>query len=83
MKQLIFMCLLALLLPSCKSCQASYEERRKGVQVVCPTCNFVTSENTYYAVDTAKQPNIIYRVDFKAGGWYYKASDVNQLIRVN
>lgn len=83
MKQIFFMCLLALLLPSCRSCNASYEERRKGVQNVCPTCNFVMSESTYYAVDTAKQPNIIYRVQFKGGGLYYKASDVDHLIRVN
>jgi hypothetical protein len=62
---------------------ADYSERLKGVQKVCPTCNFVMSEHRYYAVDTSKQPNIIYQVYFKDGGVWYKASDVDHLIRIN
>lgn len=62
---------------------APTEERAAGVRKVCPHCTFVTSENRYYAVDTSKQPNIIYIVDFKNGGWFYTASDVDHLIRVN
>jgi hypothetical protein len=62
---------------------ADYSERLKGVQKVCPTCNFVMSERSYYAVDTSKQPNIIYQVYFKSGGIWYKASDVDHLVRIN
>lgn len=81
MRNLLIACIL--LLSSCSSMVADYSERLKGVQKVCPTCDFVTSENRYYAVDTAKQPNIIYQVYFKGGGIWYKASDVDHLIRIN
>ena len=81
MKHLTIACIL--LLSSCSSMVADYSERLKGVQKVCPTCNFVMSEHSYYAVDTAKQPNIIYQVYFKSGGIWYKASDVDHLVRVN
>jgi hypothetical protein len=62
---------------------ADYKERAEGVRKVCPNCTFVTSEGRYYAVDTSKQPNIIYIVCFKSGGYYYTASDVDHLVRVN
>jgi hypothetical protein len=74
---------LLLSIAGCKKTMADYEERAAGVHKVCPKCTFVTSENRYYAVDTSKQPNIIYIVAFKGGGWYYSASDVDHLIRVN
>ena len=81
--KLLSVAIIAITLTSCRGCVSSYAEQREGVKKVCPTCNLVTSENTYYAVDTAKHPNIIYKVRFCAGGLYYKASDVDELIRVN
>lgn len=81
MKILLIISLLALV--GCRGCFADYGQRKAGVLKVCPTCTFVRSENTYYAVDTAKRPNIIYRVIFRNGGAYYKAGDVDELIRVN
>jgi hypothetical protein len=83
MKKLLILLVLPILFSSCKGCYADYSERLQGVKKVCPTCTFVLSERYYYAVDTAKQPNIIYKVHFKKGGFYYKASDVDHLIRVN
>ena len=72
---------------SCRKMNADHLERKAGVAKVCPKCNFVTnyshSSTMYYAVDTSVQPNIIYQVDFKAGGWFYSASDVDHLIRIN
>jgi hypothetical protein len=83
MKKLLFLLVLPILFSSCKGCYADYNERLQGVKKVCPNCTFVLSENYYYAVDTAKQPNVIYKVHFKDGGIHYKASDVDHLIRVN
>lgn len=83
MKKMALRALLLLSITGCKRTMADYEERAAGVHKVCPHCTFVTSEHTFYAVDTSKQPNIIYIVDFKAGGWFYTASDVDHLIRVN
>lgn len=83
MKKLIIVALLALSISSCRSMQADYNERAMGVRKVCPHCTFVMSEHTYYAVDTSKQPNVIYQVSFKIGGWFFKASDVDHLIRIN
>jgi hypothetical protein len=81
-KTTLALCVLVLS-SSCSSMSADYIERLKGVQKVCPTCNFVTSENRFYAVDTSKRPNIIYMVHFKFGGLLYKASDVDHLVRIN
>ena len=68
---------------SCRSCTSSYQTQLEGVRKVCPNCSFVKSEGLYYAVDTSKRPNVIYIVRFKEGGYYYTASDVDALIRVN
>jgi hypothetical protein len=76
--------LLLITLVGCKRMVADYEERRDSVKKICPTCTaLVLSENRYYTADTSKQPNVIYQVYFKAGGWYYKASDVDHLVRIN
>ena len=83
MKKIIAVALLALSISSCRSMQADYNERAMGVRKVCPHCTFVISEKRYYAVDTSKQPNIIYQVSFKIGGYWFKASDVEDLIRIN
>lgn len=83
MKKLLILILLPILFSSCKGCYADYNERLQGVKKVCPTCTFVRSEGAYYAVDTSQQPNVIYKVHFKEGGFYYKASDVDNLVRVN
>ena len=80
-KSLLVVCVV--ILSSCSSMVADYSERLKGIQKVCPNCDFVTSENRFYAVDTSKQPNVIYMVYFKGGGFYYKASDVDHLVRIN
>lgn len=66
-------------LTSCKGCVADYQERVQGLQKVCPNCLLSTQYNTYYAIDTSKQPNIVYIVYFKPGGVFYKASDVDHL----
>ena len=68
---------------SCKRMSADYESRSTGVRKVCPTCTFVTSEREYYAQDTSKRPNIIYKVYFKDGMFFYDASTVDHLIRIN
>lgn len=83
MKKALLGAILLFSITGCKRTMADYEERAAGVHKVCPHCTFVTSENRYYAVDTSRQPNIIYIVDFKSGGWFYTASDVDHLIRVN
>ena len=82
MKKLIFL-LLTISLMSCKGCFTTYESQKAGVNKVCKSCNFVASEQRYYAVDTSKQPNIVYIVRFKPGGLYHTASEVDRLIRVN
>ena len=68
---------------SCKRMTATYETRLAGVKAVCPNCTFVTSECQFYAQDTSKQPNIVYKVYFKNGGMFYTASDVDHLVRIN
>lgn len=83
MKKLIIIILFSIGLSSCRGCFADFEERRIGVKKVCPTCTFVKSEDFFYASDTSKQPNIIYRVYFKEGGMYYTASTVDHLVRIN
>lgn len=82
MKKIIAVALLLSTI-SCRSTVADYNERAMGVRKVCPHCTFVMSERDYYAVDTSRQPNIIYKVDFKNGGYWFKASDVDHLIRIN
>ena len=73
---------------------ADYETRKQGVLKVCPKCNFVSNsapnysgtghnQIQYFAVDTSVNPNIIYQVDFKYGGIFYSANDVDHLIRIN
>ncbi len=83
MKKIAIGALLLLSIGSCRNTVANYAERAAGVHKVCPTCNFVMSERDYYAVDTSKQPNIIYKVHFKNGGYWFKASDVDELVRIN
>ena len=86
--------LLTLIAPSCKRMTADYASRKEGVLKVCPKCNFISNQSPsyygsrdngvqYFAVDTSVNPNIIYQVDFKAGGIYYTANDVDHLIRIN
>ena len=81
MKKLLVIGLM--LFASCRNMSTDYVERKAGVDKVCSKCSFVVSEGSYYAVDTLKQPNVIYKVVFKPGGWYFKASDVDHLIRIN
>ena len=80
---LITLCLgLILNLSSCRSCTSDFEQRRKGVQKVCPTCIYTYSEHDHYAQDTSKQPNIVYKVTFCTGGLYYNAWNVDHLTKV-
>ena len=81
MKKILFASIL--LLTSCRGCVTTFSERKASVQKICPTCTFVMSEGQYFAVDTLTKPNVIYKVRFKEGGLYYKASDVDNLVRVN
>lgn len=67
----------------CRSCVANYEQRRAGVQKICKGCTYVRSEQMDIAVDTTKQPNIVYGVYFCNGGYYYNAWDVDHLVRIN
>lgn len=83
MKRLILGALLLMSIASCKRMTATYESRLAGVKKVCPNCTFVTSEEAYYAQDTSKQPNIIYKVYFMDGIFYYDASTVNHMVRIN
>ena len=93
-RSLILITAIAVTLASCKKMTADYESRKQGVLKVCPKCNFVSNFSPYtggkygnnieyFAVDTSMQPNIIYQVDFKSGGIFYTASDVDHLIRIN
>lgn len=84
MRKLIY--LLFFMIVTCSSCRkmnSSFSERKASVLKVLPKASFVYSEGYYYAVDTVKQPNVIYRVYFKAGGIFYTASDIDLLIRIN
>ena len=83
MKKILLLAISCLLLSSCKNMNADYQERLDGVHKVCPNCTFVLSEQQYYACDTSKQPNLVFKVYFRSGGWFYKASDVDHLVRVN
>lgn len=82
MKKVILILITAMCLTGCRGCQADYEQRRTGVRKICPTCTFVVSEGMYIAIDTAKQPNCVYRVSFCSGGFYYNAWDVDHLTKI-
>lgn len=82
MKKLFGLLAITLMLTSCRSCQSNYEQRRSGVQKVCPGCIYTVSESMHIAQDTTKQPNVIYRVTFCSGGLYYNAWDVDHLTRI-
>ena len=82
MKKILLLATLAVSLTGCKSCTSTYASRKAGVQKVCPNCIYINSESMNVAVDTSVQPNLIYRVNFKSGGIYYTASDVEQLIKI-
>ena len=83
MKKLMILIGICFIFNSCKKMNADYKERLEGVKQVCPNCTFVMSEMQYYACDTSKQPNIVYKVYFRSGGLFYKASDVDHLVRIN
>lgn len=82
MKKLLGIVLISLTLTGCRSCQANYEQRRTGVQKVCPGCIYTVSERMHIAQDTTVQPNRIYEVTFCSGGFYYNAWDVDHLTRI-
>ena len=83
MKKLILFILMTAIMTGCRSCVANYEQRRAGVQKICKGCTYVRSEQMDIAVDTTKQPNVVYRVVFCSGGYYYNAWDVDHLVRIN
>jgi predicted RNA-binding Zn-ribbon protein involved in translation (DUF1610 family) len=82
MKKILLLATLVVSLTSCKSCTSTFASRKAGVQKVCPKCDYINSENMFIAIDTSKQPNTIYKVIFKQGGFYYTASDVDELIKI-
>ena len=57
MKKIILILLASVALTGCRSCMANYEQRRKGVQAVCPNCIYTVSEGMHFAQDTSKKPN--------------------------
>ena len=91
MKKIAVVLIVLIAFSGCNRMTADYESRRAGVLKVCPKCNFISNSSPgpygnnvqYFAVDTSVNPNIIYEVDFKFGGLFYTASDVNHLIRIN
>jgi hypothetical protein len=80
--KLLLIDLLAISFGSCRQFNADYETRLTGVKKVCPTCTFHTYNSTYYAIDTSKQPNSVYIVDF-CSGFVYSSSTVDHLIKIN
>lgn len=82
MKKLFLFAVLAASLVSCKSCTSTYASRKAGVRKVCNGCIYINSEQMNIAIDTTTQPNIVYKVKFKSGGFYYTASDVDALIKI-
>lgn len=88
MKKLLVLLLISISLTGCKGCYANYDQRKKGVQKVCPTCIYSVVNNTtsggymHIATDTAAKPNIMYSVDFCIGGTYYNAWDVDHLTKI-
>ena len=82
MKRIIYISLIALTFSSCAGrCTADYSAKLKGIKEVCPTCTYVLSEGMNMAIDTAKQPNIVYRVTF-CTGLIYPAYKVDHLTKV-
>lgn len=69
-------------LTGCRGCFSDYSQRKAGVNKVCPTCTYVVSEGMHIAVDTATQPNTIYRVTFCNGAIYYNSWDVDHLTKI-
>ncbi len=82
MKKLLLTLTIIISLTGCKSCVSNYEQRKAGVQKVCPKCIYTVSENMHIAQDTSKNPNIVYRVYFCTGGIYYNAWDVDHLTKI-
>ena len=82
MKKLLLTLTIIISLTGCKSCVSNYEQRKAGVQKVCPKCIYTVSENMHIAQDTSKNPNIVYRVNFCSGGLYYNAWDVDHLTKI-
>jgi len=85
MKKLLIIGLLALAFGSCQRMNADYESRLAGVKKVCPTCTFNSanySGTNYFAIDTSKQPNLVYIVVF-CDGIVYSTSTVDHLIKIN
>lgn len=82
MKKILIYLIITITFSGCRSCYADYSQRKAGVKKVCPKCTFTCSENMYIAVDTTKNPNIIYKVRFRMGGFYHTASDVDELIKI-
>jgi hypothetical protein len=82
MKKLLLILTISLTLTGCKSCVANYEQRKAGIQKVCPKCIYTVSENMNIAQDTSTNPNIIYKVYFCSGGIYYNAWEVDHLTKL-
>ena len=82
MKKLILGLILLTSLSACQRFSSDYQTRLEGIHKVCPTCTYVRSEGYDYAQDTAKRPNIIYKV-YWCGGFYYSVSTVDHLVRIN
>jgi len=86
MKKILSIALLAVSFASCtERFNSDYQSRLAGVKKVCPTCIVNTANHNsteYYAIDTAKQPNLVYIVVF-CDGFIYSTSTVHHLIKIN
>lgn len=86
-KLIILLGLLTFAFGSCQRINADYESRSVGVKKVCPNCTFHSynvngNGIVYFAIDTSKQPNYIYIVDF-CSGVVYSSSTVDHLTKIN
>lgn len=81
-----FSCLVLFYLTSCKGVGGTQIDKQVGVTKACPTCQlkYVTgrSANFWMAVDTSKNPNIIYDVVF-GSGMFVSFNDVDYMVKLN
>ena len=81
MRKIILILLCSLFVLSCK--QGSYEDRKNSILKQCPSCVVFVNNYTYYAQDTSKNPNKVYRVFFKRSSVNYNAWDIDHLTSLN
>ena len=63
-------------------CNPDFKAKQTGLARACKSCIYVRSEGMDLAVDTAVNPNKIYRITFCAG-FTYPAYIVDYLTKIN